>query len=254
MNNTMAYQENQNSNQYMQNQMNINNTNPSNCNNMNGNNMNGNNMNGNNMNGNNMNGNNMNGNNMNGNNMNGNNMNGNNMNGNGNLSAVQKLFQVQPITGPRGGTSIFDLHDKKDDVESKKSQSEDVKSHNNESESVKTNNEERKKIKVLVKDINKSLDSYSPSRSNLSDSEDESVSDDGDVKKENINLVRLKESIILICIYIFISQHFINRTIGKYISYINPREDGSVSIVGYLIYGVFISMLFMFFRKVLLNK
>jgi hypothetical protein len=219
---------------------------------MNGNNMNGNNMNGNNMNGNNMNGNNMNVNNMNANNMNGNNMNGNNMNGN--LSTVQKLFQMKPVTGPRGGTSIFDLHEKQDVESNIKPQNEDVKSQHSESESTKTHNEERKKIKVLVKDINKSLDSYSPSKSNILDSEDESVLDDNNEKKDNKNLIRLKESLILISIYIFLSQHFINKAIGKYIKYINPREDGSVSIIGYLIYGIFLSILFMFFRKVLLDR
>ena len=62
-----------------------------------------------------------------------------------------------------------------------------------------------------------------------------------------------KELLLIIAIYSILSMGFVKKTIGGYITYINPNETGKYSFVGVLIYGFLLALLFIVFRKLLLN-
>ncbi|CAH6421500.1 Hypothetical protein KVN_LOCUS313 [uncultured virus] len=63
----------------------------------------------------------------------------------------------------------------------------------------------------------------------------------------------IKEPIILIIIYVILSQSFVKNGIGKYIKQINPDENGNISLIGIIIYGTILAVLFMFAKKILLK-
>lgn len=59
-----------------------------------------------------------------------------------------------------------------------------------------------------------------------------------------------KELLLLVLIYCILSLGFIKKTVGGYISYINPDETGKYSYVGVIIYGFLLSILFISLRKI----
>jgi hypothetical protein len=66
--------------------------------------------------------------------------------------------------------------------------------------------------------------------------------------KKNIFKYYIKELILLLCIYIIMSQNFIIKLIGSRISYILPDLSGDVSIIGKMIYGFILCFSFFIFR------
>ena len=119
-------------------------------------------------------------------------------------------------------------------------------------------------IRHLVKDINRSLDDYVPSKKllNTEENEEETESDKSREKKDkdddiekilNPSFALLKECLLLLIIYIILSQSFVKKSVGKYISYINSNSDGSHSIIGIIIYGTILTLLFILFRKIFLR-
>jgi fructose-specific phosphotransferase system IIC component len=48
-----------------------------------------------------------------------------------------------------------------------------------------------------------------------------------------------------------LSLGFVKKTVGGYISYINPNETGKYSFIGILIYGFLLAVLFIAFKKLL---
>jgi len=191
-------------------------------------------------------------------------------------SLVSKLFDDNSGSKPiqSAGTSIADLKKiqplsrspNQSPREQWKKQNVDIRQQQGFSDS----DQERDKIKHLVKDINKSLDDYGPSKMrNTEDSDDESDNNNNATEKEHYNdknemdnnkkiddksiLDHLKEPLLLVIIYVILSQNFVRRTIGNYISYINPKEDGNVPFVGYILYGVILTVAFVFFKKILIT-
>ena len=113
-------------------------------------------------------------------------------------------------------------------------------------------------ITHLVSDINKSLDNYSPSNQdippdNLVEDDDNEENDEHNYNtddKFNFSIPNwLKEFAIILIIYIVLSQKFIQDFIGKYIKYINPRDDGTVSFIGIVIYGIILAVLYILIKK-----
>lgn len=116
--------------------------------------------------------------------------------------------------------------------------------------------ERRVDIRNLVSDVNKSLDNYSPSNQDIpedpmtDDSSDEE--DDNNTISENSYLPEwLKESILILIIYIILSQGMVQSFFGKYIKYINPDENGSVPFIGIVIYGIILVVLYLLFKYLL---
>lgn len=155
----------------------------------------------------------------------------------------------QNPTGQVGGTSIMELR--------KQAQMQEI--INKQPHEPSDSDRERDKIRFLVKDINKSLDDYGPSKmQNTDDSDSENNSDtqddiesNNDTKSSYITTHMLKEMFLIIIIYVVLSQAFIRKNIGKYITYINPDENGMIPIFGYAIYGAFLAAIFVLCKKIL---
>ena len=54
----------------------------------------------------------------------------------------------------------------------------------------------------------------------------------------------VKDPLLIWIIFIFLSQNFIKQLIGKYVQHINPNEEGVVSFLGVVIYGLIFAVLF----------
>jgi hypothetical protein len=116
---------------------------------------------------------------------------------------------------------------------------------------------QQNKIKDLVKDINTSI---KPKKYiTLSDSSDISLlSDDGtnitsnesnDIFSSGFSIV--KEALLIVIIYVILSQGFVKRTIGKYIPQVLASEDQTTSMIGHLIYGGLLAIITISFKKFL---
>jgi len=116
-------------------------------------------------------------------------------------------------------------------------------------------------IKHLVKDLNKSLDGYGPSKktSTMTD-ESENDTDEEDnpkIKKKNQSYgsyipTLLKEPLLLLIIYIIMSQSFVKKAITTYIPQLENNLDGSKTFLGVVMYGTILAVLFSLFKKILL--
>lgn len=60
-----------------------------------------------------------------------------------------------------------------------------------------------------------------------------------------------KDPLILLIIYVILSQASVRQLFGKYISFINPNEEGIVSQSGIIIYGIILIALYMIIKKFL---
>jgi|SRR3989344_4165217 len=158
-------------------------------------------------------------------------------------SDVDILFEKSLQTIPSGGTSIQNLKKNEyHDDSSNKYDNRDFEQPCRASSPTPKN----KKIKKLVKDINLSFKNKSKSKH---DSKTEESVSKNNIPQENISIFGhvynfLKEFILLIIIYVILSQGFIKRTIGHYIPQILPSGEQSVSIIGQIIYGSILAFLF----------
>lgn len=115
-------------------------------------------------------------------------------------------------------------------------------------------NKKQKKIDKLVNDINKSLDDYSPSKSIMIDFDDD---DDENIfiekKKSSIPYIPdfAKELLLIVILYIILSQDFVYGMLSKYITYLNPNDNGKVPFIGITLYGLILAVLFIMFKKIL---
>lgn len=112
---------------------------------------------------------------------------------------------------------------------------------------------ERDGIRYLVKDINRGLGDYVPSDIQNTDTDETIDNDDEPInKKSDFTLFGLvKEPLIIILLYLLISQNFVRNSLGVYIPYVLPRQDGSLSFIGHLICGIIMASLFILSKKVL---
>lgn len=105
-------------------------------------------------------------------------------------------------------------------------------------------------ITHLVSDINKSLDNYSPSNQDIP------PNDDPVEEEANENYSRstylpdwLKEPLLILIIYVLLSQNFVKTFTGKHIKYINPGDDGTVPFLGVVIYGTILAVLYIILKR-----
>lgn len=61
------------------------------------------------------------------------------------------------------------------------------------------------------------------------------------------------EILILLTLYVILSQPFVLRTASGYVRQLNPNEDGVISMTGIIIYGLILTILFIVVRKLVLN-
>ncbi len=62
-----------------------------------------------------------------------------------------------------------------------------------------------------------------------------------------------KELLLIIAIYSILSLGFVKKTVGGYITYINPTETGKYSFIGILIYGFLLAILFIALKKMIIK-
>jgi len=62
----------------------------------------------------------------------------------------------------------------------------------------------------------------------------------------------LREPLIILVLFILLSEAFVQENIGKYIPQVNPCAEGKVSRVGVVIYGLVLVILYMILKKLLL--
>ena len=126
------------------------------------------------------------------------------------------------------------------------------KSHNSNHSSNTNLSLNDKIIDTLVTDVNASFDDYSPSDEKEHDTETEKEKDE----KINYNKIieYLYEPILLLVIYIILSQEKIRDTFIKYIPLLNPTDEGEIKLAGIILYGIILVGLFMLSKKILLNK
>lgn len=103
-------------------------------------------------------------------------------------------------------------------------------------------------MEELAKDINDNLpdDTFA----SVSESEDQSSSGSLHLLSNIPSLFR--EPIVILLLYILLSQASVKDTIGTYIKQINPDVEGKVSFAGVLIYGVIFAALFALVKKFIL--
>jgi len=119
-------------------------------------------------------------------------------------------------------------------------------SDNNNMQYTKTKNKKKKKnnnVEKFVSQINKSVDKI-----NVDDNSEKEPKQPYKSKVPKL----LKEPLILLLIYIILSLHFVREFFGKYIKYINPNDEGNVSFLGIVIYGIILVLLFIVSRLILM--
>ena len=102
-------------------------------------------------------------------------------------------------------------------------------------------------IEELAKDINESL----PEETFAGVSDMENNVDSSIHLLSSIPSI-LREPIIILILFIILSQPGIKDTIGKYITSINPDAECKVSFTGVLIYGIILAALFALAKKFIL--
>jgi hypothetical protein len=186
---------------------------------------------------------------------------------------VDDLFKKTLTTGPHGGTPLTNLNNNKkqkypqqydnypqqnpepqyssqqypQQYTQQKCQ-QPKKQKTNEHQKYKNQN---KKIKNLVNDIHSSLKKVDTKIDELTEQTESSVEDEknNDIEQESNStwdkiytkmISFVKDAVIIIIVYMILSQGFVKRTISSYIPQIIPVDD-QVPILGQLIYAVLLS-------------
>ena len=186
------------------------------------------------------------------------------------------MMNGQPInSGPRisemgGGTPITQL--RKDVANSKAKYINETMINDTESTKSMKNN----KMKFIIDDINNDSD-IGPRKKykNKDKNEDEDDKDDKDDNHEeeeevekpkkkrsydslNYNIPEmLKDPVLIWLIYMLMSQNFFKDIVGKYLTSINPNEEGIVTFTGVAMYGLILVAIFTLIKfvfKIILNK
>ncbi len=109
----------------------------------------------------------------------------------------------------------------------------------------KDNPNEQFDIEELAKDISDNLNEKELF-------ENEETEKDSEEDKLTLSIPNnLKDPLLLLIIYMILSQSSVRQLFGKYITYINPDQEGIVSTIGVLIYGIIMVGIFMLIKKLL---
>jgi hypothetical protein len=123
-------------------------------------------------------------------------------------------------------------------------------------------------IRSLINEVNHSLDSHPQNRRHVrrqiensydtDDTDDNDTDTDEEEQKQGLYselMNMLKEPLLLIFIYVLLSQGFIKKLFSGYFNQLHSNpETGSVPITGIVIYGVILTTIFMISRRLILRK
>lgn len=113
-------------------------------------------------------------------------------------------------------------------------------------------------IQVLADDVNKSLieleeQEKRKKKKNKQNKELVSVKYEP-IEKENDYLRLFLEFVILLSVYVFMSQPFAITFASQFIYQLTPTDEGVISFTGILLYGIVLTILFMVIRKAIFMK
>lgn len=112
----------------------------------------------------------------------------------------------------------------------------------------------RKRNKMANDDINCDQDN---SDNHTDDVNNDTVSDKLILEtfEQNNDYMKLFiEFLILLTLYVIMSQEFVIKFMANYIHQLNPSNDGTANLTGILIYGTILTILFIIFRKIIFYK
>jgi hypothetical protein len=113
-----------------------------------------------------------------------------------------------------------------------------------------TDTDRNSHIKNLVKDINNEIEDGKKKKVKVQDTDTETEEEKPKKKKSKGSFFNftipemIKDPILIWLIYMLMSQNFFKRLIGKYLTQINPNEEGVVSFTGVAVYGLVLVVLF----------
>jgi len=118
-------------------------------------------------------------------------------------------------------------------------------------ESISKKHKSKTNGKNKINKINK-LNKSKKGKNINTDNDPDTDDDKKDIKIEKKSKFKLpfqipefiKDPLLIWVIFILLSQNFIKQLIGKYVKQINPNEEGVVSFIGVVIYGLIFAVLF----------
>lgn len=124
-------------------------------------------------------------------------------------------------------------------------------------DSIKTSTD----IRELVDEINSNVKNSSSDKESVNTKDTTESKKEIKIKKEkknnkckdNIIEDSIYDGILLLIIFLLMSQHFVKNFIGNYIKVINVNSEGVVSFAGVLTYGIIFVLVFLFSR-IFINK
>jgi hypothetical protein len=150
------------------------------------------------------------------------------------------------ISSMGGGTPISQLRKDVAIAKSQKQIEEDIYADEYKNESDRNSH-----IKNLVEDINNELEDGKKKKVKVNKDTDTDTEEEKPKKKKskgsffNFTIPEMvKDPILIWVIYMLMSQNFFKKMIGKYITQINPNEEGVVSFTGIAVYGLIMVVLF----------
>lgn len=185
-------------------------------------------------------------------------------------------MQMQPfvpqITGPTSGTSIADL---RTDINPQLFNQRQI-NNQGQQQYIQTSRQPRQKqrrdenednivetdgpnMELLVKDLNRDLDDYAPSKVDRDTDELEGTETDKEKYRSSSKWYKklipnfAKEVLLLIFVYILFSQGFIKKLIGNHITYVNQNNEGNVPFIGVVIYGSILAIFYIIFKIMLIS-
>ena len=189
------------------------------------------------------------------------------------MNPMQMQPNVPQITGPTSGTSIADL---RTDINPQLFNQRQInnqgqqqyiqrpritrqkqrKEEDNEDNIVETDGPN---MELLVKDLNRDLDDYAPSKIDRDTDDLEGTETDKEKHRSTSKWYKklipnfAKEVLLLIFVYILFSQGFIKKLIGNHISYVNQNTEGNVPFIGVVIYGSILAIFYIIFKIMLIS-
>jgi len=106
---------------------------------------------------------------------------------------------------------------------------------------------------------------YSKKKKRMKDTEsdncdiNEDTNDDSKIVLETMEyetdyLKIFTEFLLLLTLYVVLSQPFVVSFASNYIYQLNPTDDGTISMTGIIIYGFILTLLFMVLRKLIFSR
>jgi hypothetical protein len=74
------------------------------------------------------------------------------------------------------------------------------------------------------------------------------------IETENDYLKLFVEFILLLTLYVIMSQPFVVSFASNYIVQLNPNEEGTISMMGIIIYGLIMTLMFFVIRKIMFSR